>query len=85
MLVLILGVLLTPKSDHEIVPPHEIMSDSEVKELCQEKRITPDKLPRILSSDPQAAKLQAKPGQVLKIYRKDGDNEFLYYRIVVEG
>ncbi|MDE1851439.1 MAG: DNA-directed RNA polymerase subunit H [Candidatus Micrarchaeota archaeon] len=61
------------------------MSDSDVKEMCKEKGITTDKLPKILSSDPQAVKLQAKPGDVLKIYRNDSGNEYLYYRIVVEG
>ncbi|MDE1823566.1 MAG: DNA-directed RNA polymerase subunit H, partial [Candidatus Micrarchaeota archaeon] len=74
-----------PRSDHENVPPHEIMSESEVKELCKEKGITTERLPKILSSDPQSVKLQAKPGDVLKIYRSDNGNEFLYYRIVVEG
>ncbi len=76
---------MTSKSDHELVPVHELMSDKEVKELLQTLNLTLDGLPKILESDTQAVKLGAKAGQVIKIYRRDGKRENPYYRTVVEG
>ncbi|MHB1829985.1 MAG: DNA-directed RNA polymerase subunit RpoH/Rpb5 C-terminal domain-containing protein [Candidatus Micrarchaeaceae archaeon] len=73
------------KSDHELVPVHEIMSDKDVKELFRTFNITIDNLPKILESDIQAKKLEAKPGQVLKIYRREGKREYPYYRAVIDG
>lgn len=84
-LVLILGVLLSPKSDHELVPIHEIMSDTEVKDLLKTMQIVPENLPKIYTSDPQVIKLGAKPSQILKIGRKEDGIAYQYYRIVVEG
>ncbi len=73
------------KSDHELVPVHEIMSDKDVKELFKTFNITIDNLPKIFESDVQAKKLEAKPGQVLKIYRREGKREYPYYRAVIDG
>lgn len=76
---------MTSKSNHELVPEHAIMSDKETKELTERMRIGTGNLPKILDTDPQAVALEAKPGQVIKIHRKDGKNEYDYYRIVVQG
>lgn len=76
---------MTSKSDHELVPTHELMNDKEVSELTKKLGIVVDNLPRIFDTDPQAVKLGAKAGQVLRIYRKDGKNEYEYFRRVVEG
>lgn len=73
------------KSDHELIPVHELMSDKEVAELCKKLGLTTENLPKIFNTDPQAVKLGAKPGQVIRIYRKDSRNEYEYYRRVVEG
>ncbi len=72
------------KREHELVPAHEIMSENEVKKLMQEMGVQTYNLPKILVTDPQAVKLGAKTGQILKIHRKDGENEYPYYRYVVE-
>ncbi len=85
LLVLVLGGFLTGKSDHEIVPVHEILKLKEVNELLQGKHITLENLPKILESDPQCTKLGAKPGHVVRISRSDNGNAYLYYRVVVEG
>ena len=85
VLLLILGVSLVGKSDHDLVPVHEIMNDKEAKELLENRGIGANNLARILASDPQAKKIGAKPGQVLKIYRKDTGKDNVYYRFVVEG
>ena len=79
------GCFMALKSDHELIPVHELMSEKEVKELLQTLNLTIDSLPRILESDPQAIRLEAKAGRVIKIYRRDGKRETPYYRAVVEG
>jgi DNA-directed RNA polymerase subunit H len=61
------------------------MTDKEVSELFKKLGITIENLPKIFDTDPQAKKLEAKPGQVIRIYRKDDKNEYEYYRKVVEG
>lgn len=76
---------MTQKSDHELVPTHEVMTEGEVKQLLKELEIAPSNLPKIFSTDPQAIRLGAKPGQILRIKRQDGANEYLYYRIVVDA
>ncbi len=81
--MLVLGVAL--KSDHELVPVHEIMEEKEVRSLFEKMNITQNNLPKIFMSDPQAKKLNAKSGQIIKIHRKDFGNEYIYYRLVVEG
>ena len=85
MLVLVLGGFLVGKSDHEIVPAHEKLDFKQVKELLESKSIKIENLPKVFESDPQSKKLNAKPGNVLKIHRKDGENSYFYYRVVVEG
>ena len=76
---------MSSKSDHELVPVHELMSDKEVESLLSKLNITLNNLPKILESDPQSVKLGARPGQVIRIFRKDGKSEYEYYRRVVEG
>ena len=76
---------MTSNSDHELVPVHELMSEKEVKELLKTLNLTIDSIPKILESDTQAVKLEAKAGQVIKIYRREGKRETPYYRAVVEG
>jgi DNA-directed RNA polymerase subunit H len=83
--VRLLGVLLSQKSDHELVPVHEIMTEGDVKSLMKELGIVPENLPKIYTTDPQAVKIGAKSGQILKISRKEGAISYPYYRIVVEG
>ncbi len=73
------------KSDHELVPVHELMSDKEVAELFKKLGLSIENLPKIFDTDTQAVKLGAKEGQVIRIYRKDDKNEYEYYRRVVEG
>ncbi|MER3601429.1 MAG: DNA-directed RNA polymerase subunit H [Nitrososphaerota archaeon] len=72
--------------EHVLVPRHEILSEEEAREVLQRYRVTPDKLPYILSSDPVVKALGAKPGQLLRIVRRSPTaGESVYYRVVVEG
>ncbi|MDD4253883.1 MAG: DNA-directed RNA polymerase subunit H [Methanofollis sp.] len=56
--------------DHEMVPDHQKMTDSEIAELLSRYQITLDQLPRIYSDDPAVKATGAKIGDVIKIVRK---------------
>ncbi len=71
------------KSDHELVPVHELMSDKEAKEVLESLKVSIENLPKILESDPQAKKLEAKPGQIIRIHRREGKHDMFYYRVVI--
>ncbi|MEM5790550.1 MAG: DNA-directed RNA polymerase subunit H [Candidatus Aenigmatarchaeota archaeon] len=71
---------------HKLVPKHEILDEKEKEELLKRYGITLRQLPRILSSDPVARALDAKPGDVIRIRRKSlTARESIYYRVVVRG
>ena len=70
---------------HELVPIHEILTAAEKKELLERMSITEKQLPKILDSDPVINKIEAKPGDVIKITRKSQTaGETVYYRLVAE-
>ncbi|MBU7044304.1 MAG: DNA-directed RNA polymerase subunit H [Theionarchaea archaeon] len=70
---------------HEIVPEHIKLEEEEVKELLCNYNITKDKLPLIKVTDPIVKAIGAKPGQVLKIIRKQSPaGEAIAYRLVVK-
>ncbi len=71
------------KREHELVPAHRIMSKTDVSELLSKMGIGLNNLPKILVSDPQAKKLEAKAGDVIAISRNDYGREYMQYRIVV--
>jgi DNA-directed RNA polymerase subunit H (RpoH/RPB5) len=69
----------------KLLVKHEVLSASDVKKITAKFKVTLDKLPKILESDPQALKIGAKAGQVIAIYRKDPTGgDYLYYRYVVK-
>ena len=70
---------------HQLVPRHEIMAAEDKKELLERIGAVEKNLPKMLDSDPVAAKIGAKPGDVIKITRKSQTaGESVYYRIVAE-
>jgi DNA-directed RNA polymerase subunit H (RpoH/RPB5) len=72
-------------SKHELVPKHEIATEKEKEELIK-KYGSLKNFPRIYSTDPQVKLLNAKPGDLIKIIRKNEiTGESVYYRVVVEG
>jgi DNA-directed RNA polymerase subunit H len=72
--------------NHELVPKHEIIGESEIATLMQQYKITPKQLPRIIESDPVIKEIGAKIGDIIKITRKSPTaGESVYYRLVVEG
>lgn len=71
---------------HELVPPHSIADEDEVRLVLEHYGIGRDEIPRILRSDPAAKMLGAKPGQVIRIERlSDTAGSVYYYRLVVSS
>jgi DNA-directed RNA polymerase subunit H (RpoH/RPB5) len=75
---------LTDKIDNEIVPLHALIEGKESRAVLADMQLKPENLPKIFSTDPQAVKLGAKPGDVIKIKRRDYGNAYEIYRLVVE-
>ncbi len=67
-----------------LIPKHEILSDSEAKKVAKKYNITLDKFPRILETDVQVLKLKGKPGDLVAISRDDPTGKYTYYRLVVK-
>lgn len=71
--------------NHRLVPEFELAKPEELEEL-KEKYQDLTKLPKIYDTDPVSQVLKAKPGDVIKFYRKsyvDG-SEVIYYRYVIK-
>lgn len=72
--------------EHNLVPKHEILEPEEIQKVLEQYHVKPHQLPYILSTDPAARGLNAKPGDVIKITRKsEVAGVTVYYRYVVEG
>ena len=71
---------------HYLVPKHTKLNESETKKFLEKYNITIKELPKILITDPAIAKLDAKPGDVVKIHRtSETAGEINYYRGVING
>jgi len=71
--------------DHDLVPPHTILTNTEVNNIMKRYNIT-DKIqfPDISRFDPVARVIGLRPGQVCKIIRPSKTSiEAFYYRICV--
>ncbi len=55
---------------HVLVPKHEILTKEEAAKILHELNAKPEDLPLIKASDPIVKALGAKPGDILKIYRR---------------
>lgn len=66
------------------MPKFRILSEEEKKAVLERYKTTPEKLPKILSSDPVVVKIGAKKGDILEIKRtSEVAGEYIYYRVVV--
>lgn len=86
MLLTLLPVLVsflvpTPK----LISEHELLSASDAKKVIKKYNTPLEKFPKILESDPQAKKLNAKPGSMIGVHREDPTGKYMYYRLVVKG
>ncbi len=72
--------------EHDLVPKHVKLSEKEKKELLESYKITIVQLPKIHEGDPAIAKLNAKPGDVIKIIRLSATSkESIFYRGVISA
>lgn len=71
--------------NHDLVPKVEIMSEEDVKQMCERYQVkTLQQLPEISRFDPQARAICVRPGQVCKFFRKSPTAvETEYYRLCV--
>jgi len=71
--------------EHEMVPKHELLDESEVKAVLQKYAIKKEEMPKIRVDDPAAQAVGAQVDDVLRITRKSPTaGTFVSYRLVVE-
>jgi DNA-directed RNA polymerase subunit H len=75
---------------HDLVPKHEVISESEKELLQQNSDFDINDLPKIKINDPVVKELakshNISAGDVLKITRNSKTaGEFISYRIIIEG
>ena len=69
--------------EHELVPTHVILSESEKKKVFKALDFEQELLPKIKSDDPVAKAIDAKRGDVLEITRRSPTaGTFVTYRLV---
>lgn len=67
---------------HILQSKHAKLSQKDSQELLEKLNISPSQLPKILSSDPALSE-DCEVGNIIKITRKEGDKEVIFYRVVV--
>ena len=71
-------------SNHELVPDHNVLDDSEIEDVMQEYNIRKTDLPKIKRTDP-ALPSAAEVGDVVEIVRDSRTTDrAVVYRLVVE-
>jgi DNA-directed RNA polymerase subunit H len=73
-------------TDHLLVPKHELMPPEESAAVLKKYNAAPHEFPFVLSTDPAAKGIGAKPGDFVKVTRaSETAGETVYYRYVVEA
>jgi DNA-directed RNA polymerase subunit H (RpoH/RPB5) len=72
--------------NHVLVPFHEIVDEEELPTVLAQYGIVKEQLPKILSDDPAARVIDAKPGQVVRVVRNSPTaGHHTAYRLVVQA
>ena len=67
------------KLEHDLIPKHIILSEQEKQKIMTEFKIKKiSQFPKIFKTDSVVKLIEAKPGDLLKIERKNS----IYYRMV---
>lgn len=70
--------------ENKMVPWHEMVPPEEKATILKKYGLAADRMPQILRDDPIVQEIGAKPGDLIRIYRKSPTaGESIYYRIVV--
>jgi len=67
---------------HILQPKHSKVNEKETEELLNTLNISKAQLPKILSTDP-ALPEGCVVGEIIKVQRKEEENVFISYRVVV--
>ena len=71
-------------STHTLVPKHELVTDTERKELYEYYAAKPGDFPKILITDPAIRHLAVKEGDVIRITRDSATaGSAIFYRVVI--
>jgi len=69
---------------HVLVPEHSKLSEKDKKKLLEKYNITPQNLPKILSTDAAIHSLKVNPGDIIKIIRNSPTaGRSVFYRCVI--
>lgn len=70
--------------DNENVPFHEIVPVTEANDILAKLGVQRDQMPILLADDPVCQELQARRGDLIRIYRKSPTAGIsIYYRVVL--
>lgn len=71
--------------DHDLVPPHFILSAEEANQVLMEYGIEARQLPKIHVSDPVIKEIGANVGDIIKILRiSPTAKQSVFYRLVID-
>lgn len=68
---------------HFLIGNARVLNEKEKEEVLKRLNTEPEKLPKILKTDPVVLALGAKEGDVLEFQRDDYGIKYNYYRIVI--
>ena len=68
---------------HILNPKMDILPENEKEKVLKKFSVNEDQLPVMRHNDPAAVALGAKPGDLIRVNRKEETGEYTSYRIVV--